>query len=103
MSPTTISIRATPFELVQGSLSETKDVLLTHLVVWLLTLLAGIFLGLRFFAIWYRKLVLVLDDALLMASWVSPDKGGEDHCHTGLVISPYKTPRLTFPSVANQS
>lgn len=74
MSPI-ISIRATPFELVMDALSENQDVLLTHLVVWLLTLMAGVFLALRFFTIWYKNLLLVADDALLMASWVSSNRG----------------------------
>lgn len=68
---TKLVVRTTPFDLITSDLSTSKTILLTHLVVWLLTLLSGIFLGLRFFAIWYRKLVLVADDGLLMAAWVS--------------------------------
>lgn len=68
---TKLVVRTTPFDLVTSDLSTSQTVLLTHLVVWLLTLLSGIFLGLRFFAVWYRKLVLVADDGLLMAAWVS--------------------------------
>lgn len=63
--------RSTPFELVTTSLTETRVALLTNLLVWLLALVSGIFLSLRLFAIWYRKLVLVIDDCLLIAAWVS--------------------------------
>lgn len=51
-------------------LSESQGVLLTHLVVWLLTVVAGLSLSLRFFAKWYRKAVLRVDDGLLAAAWV---------------------------------
>lgn len=44
---------------------------MTHLVVWLLTLLSGGFFGLRVFAKCYRKAGLAVDDALLAAAWVS--------------------------------
>lgn len=69
MSPA-MKTRATPVERLMVALSDKQGTLLVHLVVWLLAILSGIFLGLRFIAIWYRKLVLVLDDGLLIASWV---------------------------------
>lgn len=62
--------RTTPLEAITQHLSEEQRILLTHLVVWLLAFVSGVFLALRFFAIWYRKSVLLIDDGLLAASWV---------------------------------
>lgn len=56
---------------VVAALTPEQGILMTHLVVWLLVLVSGLFLALRFFAIWHRKLVLVVDDGLLAAAWVS--------------------------------
>lgn len=66
-----ISPRASPLETITDGLSSEQVILMTHLVVWLLAIISGVFLALRFFAIWYRKSVLLIDDGLLTASWVS--------------------------------
>lgn len=52
-------------------LTPKEEIMMTHLVVWLLVLISGIFLALRFFAIWHRKLELMVDDGLLAAALVS--------------------------------
>ncbi|KAJ4409161.1 hypothetical protein N0V82_009540 [Gnomoniopsis sp. IMI 355080] len=65
-----VSPRATPLESITSGLSSEKIILITDLVVWLLAIVSGVFLALRFFAIWYRKSVLLIDDGLLTASWV---------------------------------
>lgn len=63
--------RATIAEALLRALTPGEEIVLTHLVVWLLVLVSGVFLALRFYAIWQRSLVLVLDDGLLAASLVS--------------------------------
>ncbi|KAJ4387247.1 hypothetical protein N0V93_007836 [Gnomoniopsis smithogilvyi] len=60
----------TPLEAITLRLSSEQIILMTHLVVWLLAFVSGVFLALRFFAIWYRKSVLLIDDGLLAASWI---------------------------------
>lgn len=53
------------------ALSADQNVLMTHLVVWLLSLVSGILLGLRLFTKWLRAQQLWSDDGFLIASWVS--------------------------------
>lgn len=53
------------------ALSADQSVLMTHLVVWLLSLVSGILLGLRLFTKWLRAQQLWSDDGFLIASWVS--------------------------------
>lgn len=53
------------------ALSADQNVLMTHLVVWLLALVSGILLGLRLFTKWLRAQQLWSDDGFLIASWVS--------------------------------
>lgn len=66
MAPIFLTIRASdPIEL-----SESQGVLLAYAVLGPLTLISALFLALRFVAIWYRKIILVADDGLLIASWV---------------------------------
>ncbi|KAF3763408.1 hypothetical protein M406DRAFT_74024 [Cryphonectria parasitica EP155] len=60
----------TPSRLVLRGLTEGQAVLLTHIVTWALTIVAGIFLALRFFAIWYRRVGLVADDVFLAITWL---------------------------------
>ncbi|KKY31785.1 putative integral membrane protein [Diaporthe ampelina] len=52
------------------ALSADQNVLMTHLVVWLLSLVSGILLGLRLFTKWLRAQQLWSDDGFLIASWV---------------------------------
>lgn len=52
-------------------LSVDENVLMTHLVVWLLALVSGILLALRLFTKWLRAQQLWSDDGFLIASWVS--------------------------------
>lgn len=52
-------------------LTTSEGVLMTHLVVWLLVFVSGVFFGLRVFAKCYRRAGLAVDDALLAAAWVS--------------------------------
>lgn len=63
--------RSTSLDAITHRLSSEQGILMTHVVVWLLVFLSGVFLALRLFAIWYRKCAVVLDDGLLAASWVS--------------------------------
>lgn len=72
-------------------LSEKQGVLLVHLVVWLLAIISGTLLSLRFFAIWHRRLALKVDIGFLIASWVSyltvggrkgPRRGGAQRAAT---------------------
>lgn len=63
--------RSTSLDTITHRLSSEQGILATHLVVWLLAFVSGVCLGLRVFAIWYRKCAVVLDDLLLAASWVS--------------------------------
>lgn len=53
------------------ALSVDQNVLMTHLVVWLLSLVSGILLALRLFTKWLRAQQLWSDDGFLIASWVS--------------------------------
>ncbi|KAL1851334.1 hypothetical protein Daus18300_012580 [Diaporthe australafricana] len=52
------------------ALSADQNVLMTHLVVWLLALISGILLALRLFTKWLRSQQLWSDDGFLIASWV---------------------------------
>ncbi|KAK2608309.1 hypothetical protein N8I77_006927 [Diaporthe amygdali] len=56
--------------LERRALSVDQNILMTHLVVWLLTLVAGILLALRLFTKWLRAQQLWSDDGFLIASWV---------------------------------
>lgn len=69
-SYTISSPHSTVLEAFTRSLSPEENILMTHLVVWLLALISGVFLALRFLAIWYKKFALVVEDGLLAASWV---------------------------------
>lgn len=57
--------------LERRALSADQNVLMTHLVVWLLALVSGILLALRLFTKWLRAQQLWSDDGFLIASWVS--------------------------------
>lgn len=57
--------------LERRALSVDQSVLMTHLVVWLLSLVSGILLALRLFTKWLRAQQLWSDDGFLIASWVS--------------------------------
>lgn len=63
--------RATVVEAITGTLTPAQSVMMTHLVVWLLVLVAGSFLALRVFVMWYRKMMLAAEDWLLAGAWVS--------------------------------
>ncbi|KAG6354995.1 hypothetical protein INS49_004076 [Diaporthe citri] len=58
------------------ALSADQNVLMTHLVVWLLALVSGILLGLRLFTKWLRAQQLWSDDGFLIASWTSAPPAG---------------------------
>jgi hypothetical protein len=62
---------STHFSLERRVLSADQNVLMTHLVVWLLSLVSGILLALRLFTKWLRAQQLWSDDGFLIASWVS--------------------------------
>lgn len=57
--------------LERRALSADQNVLMAHLVVWLLALVSGILLALRLFTKWLRAQQLWSDDGFLIASWVS--------------------------------
>lgn len=59
------------FSMERRALSADQNVLMTHLVVWLLSLVSGILLALRLFTKWLRAQQLWSDDGFLIASWVS--------------------------------
>ncbi|POS68620.1 hypothetical protein DHEL01_v212986, partial [Diaporthe helianthi] len=52
------------------ALSADQNILMTHLVVWLLSLASGIVLGLRLFTKWLRAQQLWSDDGFLVVSWI---------------------------------
>lgn len=58
-------------DMERRALSADQNVLMTHLVVWLLALVSGILLALRLFTKWLRAQQLWSDDGFLIASWVS--------------------------------
>lgn len=60
-------------------LSVDENVLMTHLVVWLLALVSGILLALRLFTKWLRAQQLWSDDGFLIASWVSHTRAFHDN------------------------
>lgn len=70
---TTTTTTTTIRHMLQARLTLTTNeaVLMTHLVVWLLTFLSGLFFGLHVGAKCYRRAGLAVDDALLAAAWVS--------------------------------
>lgn len=75
------------------ALSVDQNVLMTHLVVWLLALVSGVLLALRLFTKWLRAQQLWSDDGFLIASWVSHTRAFRSNL-------PNKQPRIK--SVTNK-